>query len=635
MPSNTARWVALIAALAGALVWIVLASIPPTPRGADAPPTVFSAVRAMEVVRAVGHEPHVLGSDADARVRAWLIARLRTLGAEVSEQPVPLDPKAAKRLAKWIGRPADGITGTNIIARLPGRDPALPAVAIMAHHDSVEGSPGAADDGIGVATAVEALRAIRAVGKPPERDVLIILTDGEEIGLNGAKAFFDNHPLRRRVGAMVNLDARGAGGRANMFETGRGNGAMMALYADKIARPAANSVSVLVYDRMPNSTDYTPAKARGIPGFNIAPLDRAWTYHSPLSTPDALDPGTLQDMGDQTLGVIRAMAFARDLPAREPDAAFADLMGRWMIVYSAGWGWVVLGLAAALFLLPRRSSGGWSLSLFSRAVPSASTEIGPSLRWGDVAGGVIVTLTFLVHTALLITALNALSGSGHSNYYDRLAAIPRLEVQAWCAIAAMIALLPLMRRLDIKLLAIVPAQAMMWIGLLSGGPLILLVLLAVVAMGLAAILPRDADGPTGSAALLFFIAMITQILAPTAAPFFAWPLLLVAIGAVARGLLPSFTGLAVTALVAAIGLGHIGSMAHFVMLALGAELPPVLVVALLAGLPLLWPLLPERGDWRAAAPLLAIAIGIALWVRFDAMAPSIATYSLSEGAKTK
>ncbi|TZG27730.1 M20/M25/M40 family metallo-hydrolase [Sphingomonas montanisoli] len=629
MLSNVARWIALVAALAGAFVWVVLASIPPAARGADTPPTEFSAIRAMEVVRAVGHEPHVTGSDADARVRAWLATRLRDLGADVSEQTVPLDGKPRQRLAKWLGRPADGVTGTNIVARLPGRDPALPAVAIMAHHDSVAGSPGAADDGIGVATAVEALRAIRATGRPPERDVLLILTDGEEIGLSGAKVFFKGHPLAGRVGALVNLDSRGAGGRANMFETGRGNGAMMRLYAGAIARPAANSVSVLVYDRMPNSTDYTPAKARGVPGFNIAPLDRAWTYHSPLSTPAALDPGTLQDMGDQTLGVIRAMAFASDLPAREPDAAFADLMGRWMIVYPVGWGWAVLGVALLLLFMPSRSSRAEARAVGGR------DRLSTSLVMNGVERGALVTLTFLAHTALLLTALNALSGSGHANYYDRLAALPGLEVQAWLAVVTMIALLPLIRRPQIKLLAIVPGQAMMWIGLLSGGPAILLVILAVVAMGFAAVLPRDGDGPAGATVLLLCVALATQILAPTAAPFFAWPLLFVAIGGASRTLLPPVVGLVVTALVAAIGLGHIGSMAHFVMLALGAELPVVLVVALLAGLPLLWPLLPERDDWRVAVPLLIMAIGIALWVRCDPIAPSVATYSLSDGRKTK
>src|SRR5262249_52356215 len=149
-------------------------------------------------------------------------------------------------------------------------------------------------------------------------------TDGEEIGLDGAKAFFQNHPLAKRIGMIINLESRGAGGRANMFETGADNGAQMHLYADTVDRPATNSLAVLIYGLMPNSTDYNIAKQQGIAGFNIAVLGRAWTYHSPLATPETVDPASVQDMGDQALALASAMTFAAELPARTPNAAFAD-----------------------------------------------------------------------------------------------------------------------------------------------------------------------------------------------------------------------------------------------------------------------------------------------------------------------
>src|SRR5258708_3783519 len=105
----------------------------------------------------------------------------------------------------------------NIVGVLPGRDRSLPAVALMAHYDSVPGSTGASDDAAGVATALEVVRAIKARGVPA-RDVVVLITDGEEAGLLGADAFFRRDPMAKHVGFVFNMEARGSAGRAQMFQ---------------------------------------------------------------------------------------------------------------------------------------------------------------------------------------------------------------------------------------------------------------------------------------------------------------------------------------------------------------------------------------------------------------------------------
>ena len=167
----------------------------------------------------------------------------------------------------------------------------------MAHHDSVWGSPGAADDGAGVASILETVRAIKASGQPPQRDLMMLLTDGEELGLEGAKAFFASDPRRGHVGVIVNLETRGGGGRASMFETGSDNGAMMDLFGRSVSRPVGTSLSVFIYKKLPNSTDYTVAKKLGVPGFNFAFIGRPELYHSPLATPERARPGRVAGHG--------------------------------------------------------------------------------------------------------------------------------------------------------------------------------------------------------------------------------------------------------------------------------------------------------------------------------------------------
>jgi len=585
---------------------------PPAPLSLGAPPELFSAARAQIDIKAIAQAPHPVGSAESARVRAYLAQRLRTLGATVSEQAVPLPPKSVERLAKWRGTVA-GAIGHNVIGLLPGSDRRQPALLLMAHHDSVWGSPGAADDAMGVASALEILRAIRAKGTPL-RDVILLFSDAEEIGLDGANAFFEHDPLAAHVGVVVNLEARGGSGRANMFETGPDNGAMMRLYADRVRRPASNSAAILIYDHMPNSTDYTVPKQRGIAGFNIANLGGASLYHSPLSTPDAIDPATLQDMGVQALDLANALAFAPSLPPRRPSMAFSDVLGRMTIAYPTPLGWVPVLLSAILI----------GLALWRRPVPAR-----------QVGAAVVTVVALLLHGALLLTVLNAVSAGWPINYYDRLAALPRLETIALLGIVALLALAPLLHAREQRMAALVPALLLLGPGLLLGVSLPVIAILSLATMAVAWFLPRTApDAKSGSIAatlLLLGFATGVQLLLPTAAPLFAWSLLLASIALAARSLLAPIAGLMVTAGAAAIGIGHLAGFAHFTFLAVGAGLPLAMIAYLFAGLPLLWPLLPDRPAILVAAGALLLALGIALWVRWDPMAPGIPVYSLAEG----
>lgn len=611
------RAVALFGALIGAFLWAVIAIVPPAPLPVHAPPERFSAMRAMTDVQAIGRRPHSAGSHEDEQVRAFLSARLRALGAEATEQAFPLPAKSATRLARWSGEDRKDIIGHNVIGLVPGRDRSLPALVLMAHHDTVWGSPGAADDSMGVATILETVRAIGAKGRPA-RDIVALFTDSEEVGLDGATAFFAQHPLARRTGAVINLESRGGGGRANMFETGVGNGALMRLYADRVARPAANSIAILIYDLMPNATDFTLAKQRGLAGFNIATLGRPASYHSPLATPEAIDPASLQDMGQQALALAQALAFAPELPPKAPDAAFSDILGRITIVYPPILGWVPLLLSAALI----------AFALWRR--PMAA---------GSIGGGIATTVAAMLHAALLLTVLNAVSKRWPTNYYDRLAALSSLEVVAALGVAASLALAPLLHRRDPRMMALVPALALLGPGLVLGVSLPAIATLSLAAMAAAWFLPRAAsDGvatTNGAILLLLTGGIFVQLAEPTAGLLLAWSLLLASVALASRALLSPRAGLAITAIAAAAGIGQLAAFAHFTFLAVGADRPEVMVAYLLIGFPLLRPLLPDRAAVRLALLLLAGAFGLALVVRLSPMAPSIPLYSLADGTKTR
>lgn len=556
----------LIAALFGAGLLAVCATTPPPPRDLSTPATEFSAVRAMTDVREIARAPHPTGSAENARVRAWLVGRLESLGMVVRQTAAPMSARGAAALRKWSSAPVSP-TIVNIVATLPGGPPGAKAVVLMAHYDSVWDSPGAADDGAGVAAALEIARAVRA-DPGRRRPLAIVFTDGEEIGLEGGEALFGRDPDRASIGTVVNLETRGGGGRAAMFETGRENGDMMRLFDRSVARPSATSLSVLIYELLPNSTDFTPGKKRGVPGFNFAFIGRPGLYHSPLATADNLDQGALQDIGAQSLDLVRALLAVRELPDKAPNLVFFDVFGWSLVAYPAVAGWLVIGAAAFLF-----AAAGWG----------SRVSLGEVARWAAAMLGLVVV------AGALLFALNLLSGAGAgANYYDRLAAIPRLQVQALLIAAACVA-------------------------------------------GLSGFIGTARPGVAVGAALpLLLLGVVLQAIAPTAAFLVAWPLLLAGAG-IAAVTFGRLFGAPVAIVTAALGVGYLLGFAFFLIQAVGPDMPWTVAVPLGLIAVLLWPLLPQptrRTGLSVAAVLLVAAAGIALWVRLDPIADTVATYSL-------
>lgn len=478
----------------------------------------------MDDVRAISRAPRPTGSAENARVRAYLIARLRGLGLETRVQT------AVARPGRWARETyGDRVELHNIVAVLPGRDRGLPALLIMAHHDSVRRSPGAADDGAGVAAALESARALSA-GLRPARDVIVLLTDGEEIGLLGAKAFFDPSapdPLARRVGLVLNMEARGGGGRAQMFETGRGNGDLARVLAREARSPSANSLAVFIYSVMPNGTDFSIPADRGLPGLNWAFIGRPGQYHQPSSTPENLDQGSLQHLGDQVLPTARALAASSDLPARTPDAVYADLFGLTMLVYPAWGGWLVL-------------AGTLSLAAVAWRRP-------PPLR--DASKGAAAAVGFVVLTALLLRG--AALAAGFLPLQEVLDAFPAYElVLALLTTAVVLTVFASLRRGGRP-----PSAGGLWFGFILVG-------------------------------LLLSTAL--QVLAPTTAHTAAWPTLLACAAAAFAARRPeSRLGLLAVTLAGALSLGLMGALWHGIALAVGTWAPePLALLALLALLPL-------------------------------------------------
>ncbi len=117
----------------------------------------------------------------------------------------------------------------------------------------------------------------------------------------------------------------------------------MDVFGRAAPHPVGTSFAVEVYRLLPNDTDFTAVpRADDFVGLNSAYIDGGAIYHTPLDTPASMDRGSLQQHGDNALGLARAFGAHRPgrrcAPAATPptsrcparwSATRAGSPGRW------------------------------------------------------------------------------------------------------------------------------------------------------------------------------------------------------------------------------------------------------------------------------------------------------------------
>lgn len=559
------KWRCCFIVLIASLILAILGSTPPSSKSLDTPADQFASARAMKDVHIISQAPHPTGSKENAVVREYLSKRLSEMGLTVTTTTGQLDERSLTRLNKWSGENKTSQDFINIIGVLSGDKPNAKALLLMAHHDTVWGSPGAADDTIGIATILEILRIIKDVDKR-QRDIIVLFTDAEELGLVGARQFFAFHPLKDKVGAVINFEARGGGGTANMFQTSLQNGDVARLYAQSVRQPSTSSLSVFVYNVLPNDTDLTPALKNKYAAYNIANLGRAEYYHSPEITPEALDENTLQHMGSQGLDLTRALISIETLPTVSPNVTFFDVFGFFTVVYAPALGWIFLIMAMVLYLTPVKRT------LKPKQILSGSTRM----------------LAFLVLGGLALFGLNYISGNtGTADYYDRLAAIYPLEIVA----------------LTLSITAFFALFA-------KGG--------------------FSTNERFGVAMPLILLGIIGQYSAPTATYFISVALLLSAIASFSLEKRPeNVAAITVSVICITLVVGYMFVLGHLLMLGVGPDMLPVVILVAAIAVMAITPIFPGTSTSirkYIATGGLAVAVIVALWIKFDPIASTVPLY---------
>lgn len=265
--------------------------------------TEFSVDKALGHLKNITEEVHHVGTPGHKNVQNYLVSELQKMGLNPTVQTQTVINR------KWVA----GTTVENVLARIKGTQSGK-ALLLLSHYDSNPNiAIGASDAGSGVVTILETVRAFLAKGEQPKNDIIILISDAEELGLLGAKAFVEYHPWAKDVGLVLNLEARGSGGPSYMLmETNGKNYKLISEFKKaNTGYPASNSLLYSIYKKLPNDTDLTVFREEGnINGFNFAFIGDHFDYHTMQDTYERLDRTSLAHQADYLTKTVEYFANA-------------------------------------------------------------------------------------------------------------------------------------------------------------------------------------------------------------------------------------------------------------------------------------------------------------------------------------
>ncbi len=331
--------------IAGLIYYSFYSLMPQNGEPATISDTEFSSERALIPLKEISKAPHYIGTQEHERVREYIVEQLKKLGLETQVQEgFVMNPKW-----KSLDKPK------NIIAKMKGSGNGK-ALLLLSHYDSaLTPSFGASDAGSGVVTILETLRAYIASGKTPKNDIIVVITDAEEVGLDGARLFVNRHPWAKDIGLALNFEARGSGGPSNMIiETNNGNKKLIKAFMEAdVKYPTASSLTYSIYKMLPNDTDSTVFREDGnIEGYFFAFIDDHFDYHTANDNYENLDRNTLQHQGEYLLPLVHYFADA-DLSnlTSDEDYVYINVPLLKMISYPFSWVMPMVIIAIVLFVV--------------------------------------------------------------------------------------------------------------------------------------------------------------------------------------------------------------------------------------------------------------------------------------------
>ncbi|WP_276497303.1 M28 family peptidase [Pontibacter litorisediminis] len=244
-------------------------------------PDAALLLRDVKVLSADSMQGRLSGTDGSHMAQEYILKRFEQLGLK------PFNGSYKQHFSINSKR-AQVEKATNLVGYIPGKSDKT--IVVTAHYDHVGQRDGdiynGADDN---ASGVGALLAAAAhfTKHPPKHTLVFAALDGEELGLQGAKAFLDNPPLPlQHILLNVNMDMLSINQRGELYASGTYHYPQLKPYLQKV-KPRKNARLLLGHDRpeegqndWTRQSDHYRFHERGIPYVYFGVEDHPH-YHKP------------------------------------------------------------------------------------------------------------------------------------------------------------------------------------------------------------------------------------------------------------------------------------------------------------------------------------------------------------------
>ena len=173
----------------------------------------------------------------------------------------------------------------NTIGMIKGTEKPDEYVMLSAHFDSWDGASGATDNGTGTLMAMEAMRILKKAYPNPRRTILVGHWASEEQGLNGSRAFTEDHPeVMKGLQALFNQD-NGTGRVQSLSASGLSDigghlqswySKLPSFYTDSMSQNVVSWSFNDVPTGNPGGTDGAVFACYGTPSFGMGAVN--WNY---------------------------------------------------------------------------------------------------------------------------------------------------------------------------------------------------------------------------------------------------------------------------------------------------------------------------------------------------------------------
>ncbi len=178
----------------------------------------------------------------------------------------------------------------NVIAEVPGSDPAAGMVVVACHLDSWDLGTGAFDDATGCGIVAAAAKRIMDAGTP-RRTIRILWAGAEEVGVFGGKAYFDSHKSENHA-----LAAESDFGADRIWRVDFRLPDSAKAVGDRVATALAPLGISRGRERAGGGADVAALIAAGVAGIDLQQDGSRYfdLHHTPDDTLDKVDPAQLR-----------------------------------------------------------------------------------------------------------------------------------------------------------------------------------------------------------------------------------------------------------------------------------------------------------------------------------------------------